>query len=79
MSIEAGSKPKSEAWLLCAWKYHSYGGCESLEDRSGNDNSPNNLKDELEELLEKERTVKNLLKQKEILIFLLMHLEFIFL
>lgn len=40
-------KPKSEAWLLCALR-HNYQHCESLEDESGNDNSPNNLKRQLE-------------------------------
>lgn len=41
-------KPKSEAWLLFALKYN-YQSADSLEERSGNDHSPNNLKDELEE------------------------------
>lgn len=45
-------KPKSEAWLICAWKQQPYRGCDGLEERSGNDNSPNNLKDELAELLD---------------------------
>lgn len=40
-------RPKSEAWLLCALKDSAYQNCESLEMRSGNDNSPKNLKDEL--------------------------------
>lgn len=40
-------KPKSEAWLLCAMKDNPYQNCEILEDRSGNDRSPNNLKAEL--------------------------------
>ncbi len=40
-------KPKSEAWILCALKY-GYKGCETLEERSGNDHSPNSLKRELE-------------------------------
>ncbi len=40
-------KPKSEAWVLCALKYGYEG--DALEDRSGNDNSPNSLKTELEE------------------------------
>jgi len=53
-------KPKSEAWLICAWKKHPYRGCEALEERSGNDNSPNNLKDELEELLDEEVTPDSL-------------------
>jgi len=37
-------KPKSEAWLLCALKNKPYESCEKLEDRSGNDDSPNSLK-----------------------------------
>ncbi len=44
-------KPKSEAWLLCALKEDPYQGCKALEDRSGNDKSPNSLKAELEKLL----------------------------
>lgn len=39
-------KPKSEAWVLCAIK-QSYSHCAALEDRSGNDASPNSLKQEL--------------------------------
>ena len=39
--------PKSEAWLLCALKSAPYQNCAALEDRSGNDNSPNSLKGEL--------------------------------
>lgn len=53
-------KPKSEAWLICAWKNHPYQGCEALEERSGNDHSPNNLKDELDELLDEEVTPDSL-------------------
>jgi len=56
-------KPKSEAWLICAWKKNPYRGCDALEERSGNDNSPNNLKDELEELLEGEVTPDSLREQ----------------
>lgn len=41
-------KPKSEAWVLCAVKNH-YQGCQPLEKRSGNDDSPDSLKKELEE------------------------------
>ncbi len=41
-------KPKSEAWLICALKEKPYENCHILEKRSGNDDSPNNLKDELE-------------------------------
>jgi len=40
-------KPKSEAWILCALKENPYCGCDALEERSGNDNSPASLKDEL--------------------------------
>jgi len=53
-------KPKSEAWLICAWKKQPYRGCEALEERSGNDKSPNNLKDELKELLDEEVTPDSL-------------------
>ena len=41
-------KPKSEAWLICALKDKSYENCQKLEERSGNDDSPNSLKGELE-------------------------------
>jgi hypothetical protein len=44
-------KPKSEAWLICALKKQPYRNCSTLEGRSGNDNSPNSLKAELEQLL----------------------------
>ena len=43
--------PKSEAWLICALKNNPYQHCEQLENRSGNDDSPNNLKDELKAIL----------------------------
>jgi len=45
-------RPKSEAWLICAVKTDPYRNCNDLEDRSGNDNSPNNLKAELAALPE---------------------------
>ena len=45
-------RPKSEAWLICAVKTDPYRNCDDLEDRSGNDNSPNNLKAELAALPE---------------------------
>ena len=45
------AKPKSEAWLLCALRPNAYQNCDSLEDESGNDNSPNSLKDQLEAIL----------------------------
>jgi len=43
--------PKSEAWLICALKESKYQSCNLLEKRSGNDDSPNNLKKELGEIL----------------------------
>lgn len=46
-------KPKSEAWLICPLKSNSYQNCKDLEKRSGNDTSPNSLKDvELKKILE---------------------------
>lgn len=44
-------KPKSEAWVICAVKPDPYRGCSILESRSGNDDSPNSLKRELAEIL----------------------------
>jgi hypothetical protein len=49
-------KPKSEAWLICAWKKHPYQGCQALEKRSGNDDSPNSLKGQLSDIIEDEVT-----------------------
>lgn len=43
-------KPKSEAWILCALR-NKYQNCGKLEDESGNDDSPNSLKQQLEEHL----------------------------
>lgn len=43
-------KPKSEAWVICALK-QDYIGCDALESRSGNDDSPKSLKRELEKHL----------------------------
>ncbi len=45
-------KPKSEAWIICSVKNNQYQGCGALENRSGNDKSPNSLKDELAEILD---------------------------
>jgi hypothetical protein len=42
--------PKSEAWMICALRNPLYTNCASLEDQSGNDNSPNSLKDQLKAL-----------------------------
>jgi len=53
-------KPKSEAWIICAVKANSYEACEQLEDRSGNDDSPNSLKKELAEILGGEPTRESL-------------------
>ncbi len=43
-------KPKSEAWILCALR-NNYQHCPNLENESGNDNSPNPLKQQLEDYL----------------------------
>jgi hypothetical protein len=56
-------KPKSEAWLICALKKQPYQNCSPLEDRSGNDNSPNSLKDELAAILG-EQANRELLNQR---------------
>ena len=45
-------KPKSEAWIICSVKNNPYQGCGALENRSGNDKSPNSLKGELAEILD---------------------------
>ncbi len=44
--------PKSESWLICSLQKTPYQNCEKLEQRSGNDDSPNSLKKELDEILE---------------------------
>jgi hypothetical protein len=41
-------KPKSEAWVLCALR-DGYQHCHRLEDESGNDRSPNDLKSQLKQ------------------------------
>jgi hypothetical protein len=43
-------KPKSEALILCALR-NNYQNCAKLENESGNDDSPNSLKQQLEEYL----------------------------
>ena len=57
-------KPKSEAWLLCALKPQAYQRCADLEDMlSGNDNSPNPAKGQLEKILTAQnRTVSDLVR-----------------
>jgi hypothetical protein len=52
--------PKSETRLICAVKANPYQACDTLEDRSGNDNSPNSLKAELEEILGEPATSEKL-------------------
>jgi hypothetical protein len=42
--------PKSEAWVLCALR-NKYQYCAKIEDESGNDDSPNPLKQQLEDCL----------------------------
>ena len=44
-------KPKSEAWLLCALKSNPYQHCADIENESGNDASPNPLKEQLDNAL----------------------------
>ncbi len=44
-------KPKSEAWLICGLQDALSYNCEQLEERSGNDASPNSLKGELRRLI----------------------------
>ena len=58
--------PKSEAWLLCALQKNAYANCQKLENRSGNDNSPNSLKKELDSLgLEADR-INEMIRSGEI-------------
>lgn len=62
-------RPKSEAWLMCAVKDNPYQHCGPLEEASGNDKSPNPLKDQLEQALDgdssKER-LNQLVRDREI-------------
>ncbi len=48
-------RPKSEAWLLCAVG-QNYQHCERLEEESGNDNSQNPLKEQLNRALGEDAT-----------------------
>jgi len=65
--------PKSEAWLICALKTIAYQNCGQLENRSGNDDSPNNLKDELKTILSTMRKeyndINDMIKNEEIDIY----------
>lgn len=51
-------QPKSEAWLLCAARPNPYFNCGPLEQRSGNDKSPNSLKGELSRALNGDATAQ---------------------
>ncbi len=62
-SFDAGvpmiPKPKSEAWLLCALKQNQpYQHCDAIENESGNDRSPNSLKQQLRDVLGQDVTRK---------------------
>ena len=59
-------KPKSEAWLICALKDKAYESCQKLEERSGNDDSPNSLKDELESLGLSSDEINEMIKDEKI-------------
>jgi len=59
-------KPKSEAWLLCTLKNKAYESCEKLEDRSGNDDSPNSLKKELDALGIENSKINEMIQSSEI-------------
>jgi hypothetical protein len=56
-------RPKSEAWLICALRNQAYQNCEALEERSGNDRSPNSLKGELDALLSNNNQRESLCEQ----------------
>lgn len=56
------AKPKSEAWLLAACKENPYQYCGKLEDESGNDNSPNPLKEQLSNRIGCEVSSQNLIQ-----------------
>lgn len=61
--------PKSEAWLLCATKDNPYIGCSRLENASGNDNSSDPLKAQLDNAMSKfpnGPTIEELLIDKKI-------------
>lgn len=54
-------RPKSEAWLLCALKPESpYQHCAALEQASGNDDSPNALKKQLDAALQGQTSAEEL-------------------
>lgn len=53
-------RPKQESWLLCALKNEPYTACQLLEDESGNDASPNSLKDKLRDAVGSQPTVEEM-------------------
>jgi hypothetical protein len=53
-------KPKSEAWLICAAKNQPYQNCSSLEDLSGNDDSPHSTKNQLDAIFGKHKSAEEL-------------------
>ncbi|MPQ65722.1 MULTISPECIES: hypothetical protein [unclassified Pseudomonas] len=53
-------KPKSEAWLLCALRTPAYQHCAVLELASGNDDSPDSLKGQLERVRNGSSTTEDL-------------------
>lgn len=53
-------KPKSEAWLLCALQNHPYQNCARFEEISGNDDSPNPAKEQLDAALGSRATAPDL-------------------
>lgn len=69
LAVAMMPKPKSEAWLICALKENPYQACDVLEDRSGNDDSPNALKIEFDTLLNahpSKRTINELIDGNDI-------------
>jgi hypothetical protein len=52
--------PKSEAWILCAVKDNPYQACGNIENESGNDNSPNPLKQQLQGALDGKNSTEEL-------------------
>jgi hypothetical protein len=58
-------RPKQEAWFVCGLKLSPYNGCDALELASGNDNSPNDLKTQLEECLRERATTEKLFELVE--------------
>jgi hypothetical protein len=53
-------KPKSEAWLICAAQNPPYQYCEALENLSGNDDSPNSAKKQLDAIFGEHKSAEAL-------------------